>query len=112
MGVDLATYRARIGSFVSRRNITRGDEKLRSVNVKRRWRRKENVCTVSDRGCYQDNPQYVIATMTLWELYSQSEKWFINLDVHVCANVELDDKLQSRSNEVRVFKHIFDRLVH
>ena len=40
MGVDLATYRARIGTFISRRNVTCDDERRRNASAKRRWRGK------------------------------------------------------------------------
>ena len=38
MGVDLPTYRARIGTFVSRRNVSDEDERRRIVGAM--WRRK------------------------------------------------------------------------
>ena len=38
MGVDLATYRARIGKFISRRNVSDDDERRRIVRAM--WRRK------------------------------------------------------------------------
>ena len=38
MGVDLATYRARIGTFISRRNVIADDESRRIVRAM--WRRK------------------------------------------------------------------------
>ena len=88
MGVDLATYRARIGTFVSRRNVCCGDEKHSPLNVTRRWRGKD-VSKVSDRGCYQDNLKCFMARMSLC-----LEKWSFTLDVHICAN------LGSRSSEV------------
>ena len=84
MGVDLATYRARIGTFVSRRNLCCGDEKHSPLNVTRRWREKD-VCKVSDRGCcYLDNLKCFMARMSL-----SMEKW--SLDVH---------NVGSRSSEV------------
>ena len=88
MGVDLATYRARIGTFISRRNVCCGDEKHSPVNVTRRWRGKD-VSKVSDRGSYQDNLKCFVASMSLC-----LEKWSFTLDVHICANVG------SRSSEV------------
>ena len=88
MGVDLATYRARIGTFFSRRNVSCGDEKHSPVNVTRRWRGKD-VYKVSDRGCYQDNLKCFMARMSLC-----LEKWSFTLDAHICANVG------SRSSEV------------
>ena len=36
MGVDLATYRARIGTFISRRNVSDDDERRRIVRAMRR----------------------------------------------------------------------------
>ena len=38
MGVDLATYRARIGTFISRRNVSDDDERRRIIRAT--WRRK------------------------------------------------------------------------
>ena len=38
MGVDLATYSARIGTFISRRNVSGDDERRRIVRAM--WRRK------------------------------------------------------------------------
>ena len=38
MGVDLATYRARIGTFINRRNVSDDDESRRIVHAM--WRRK------------------------------------------------------------------------
>lgn len=49
MGVDLATYRARIGTFISPRKC--GSEKHSSANGNRKWRGKE-VCKV---GSYRKN---------------------------------------------------------
>ena len=95
MGVDLATYRARIGAFVSRRNVSCGDEKHRPINVTRRWRGKD-AC--KDREyCYQDNLKYVIARMSF-----RLEKCFYSLDAHIYTNVEFGSKHRSTSNEVSV----------
>ena len=38
MGVNLATYRARIGSFISRRNVNCDVEKQKIVDMKERFR--------------------------------------------------------------------------
>ena len=91
MGVDLATYRARIGTFISRRNVCCVDEKHSPVNVTRRWRGKD-ICKVSDRGCNLDNLKCVIARITLW-----FEKRSLILDV---LSVEFVRKWRSRSNKV------------
>ena len=96
MGVDLATYRARIGTFISRRNVSCGDEKHSPLNVTRRWRGKD-VCKVSDRGCYLENLKYVIARISLW-----FDKTVLILDVLICASVEFVRKWQSRSKKVGV----------
>ena len=40
MGVDLDTYRARIGSFISRRNVNCDDEKRKIAIIKERFRLK------------------------------------------------------------------------
>ena len=97
MGVDLATYRARIGTFVSRRNVSCGDKNHSpdSVTRSRSWRGKD-VCRVSDRGCYQDSLKYVIARISMC-----LEKWSISLEFAVGS------KLRSRSSEVCVQVHTF-----
>ena len=105
MGVDLATYRARIGTFVSRRNVSSGDEKDSPLNVTRRWRGKD-VCKVSDRSCYQDNLRYVFATISLC-----FEKRSIILDILICASVQFGRKWRSRSNKVSVQTVLFDYLI-
>ena len=94
MGVDLATYRARIGTFVSRRNVSCGDEKHRPINVTRRWRGKD-VCKDIEY-CYQDNLKYVIVRMS-FRLENT-----LQLDVHIYANVEFGSKRRSTSSEVSV----------
>ena len=40
MGVDLDTYRARIGSFISRRNVNCDDKKRKIAIIKKRFRLK------------------------------------------------------------------------
>ena len=95
MGVDLATYRARIGTFVSRRNVCCGDEKHSPLNVTRRWRGKD-VCKVSDRGfylkCFMARMSLCMEKCFMARMFLCMEKW--SLDVHICANVG------SRSSEV------------
>ena len=46
MGVDLVTYRARIGSFISRRNVNCDDEKRKIAIIKERFRLKINLKAV------------------------------------------------------------------
>ena len=107
MGVDLATYRARIGTFISRRNVCCGDEKHSPLNVTRRWRGKD-ICKVSDRGCYLDNFKYVIMRVTLW-----FEKRSLILGVLFCASVEFGRKWRSRSKKVGVqFYSIICMVMH
>ena len=95
MGVDLATYRARIRTFVSRRNVSCGDKKHSPANVMRKWRRND-VCKVSDRGSYLEKLKYVIVRISL--CVENDEKW---LDV----SVELVGKPHG-PNEVCVLVHV------
>ena len=101
MGVDLATYRARIGTFFCRRNVSCGDEKHCPVNVKRKWRGND-VCKVSDRGSYLEKLKYVTVRISL--CVANDEKW---LDV----NVELVGKPHG-PNEMCVQVHRFCQLIY
>ena len=101
MGVDLATYRARIGTFVSRRNVSCGDEKHSPVNVKRKWRGKD-VCKVSDRSTYVEKLKYVIVRISL--CFENNEKW-------LNVNVELVDTPHGL-NEVCVQVRRFSQLIY
>ena len=85
MGVDLATYRARIGTFI--RNVSCGDEKHRSVSAKRKWKDGRGICKVSDRGSCPENFKYVIFRISL--CFENNDTW---LDVHICADVEFGYK--------------------
>ena len=85
MGVDLATYRARIGTLI--RNVSCSDEKHSPVSVKRKWKDGKGVCKVSDRVSCPENFRYVIFRISL--CFEKNEKW---LDVHICANVEFGNK--------------------
>ena len=83
MGVDLATYRARIGTFV--RDVSCGDEKHRSVSAKRKWKDGKGVCkVVFDRGSCLQNFKYVIFRIFLC--------FVKRLDVQICADVEFGNK--------------------
>ena len=73
MGVDLATYRARIGSFFSGRNVNCDDQRRRKACVKQWWRR-QNVELVSNALSATSNDKFM--TMKL-------SSWSRSLDIHV-----------------------------
>ena len=73
MGVDLATYRARIGSFFSGRNVNCDDQRRRKACVKQWWRR-QNVELVSNALSATSNDKFMTITLSSWSR---------SLDIHV-----------------------------
>eukprot|EP00731_Ephydatia_muelleri_P001731 Em0001g1731a len=82
MGVDLATYRARIGSFDSRRNVNCDDEKRKIAIIKERFRLKIDLKAVDS--C---KPR-VIECATI-NASSSFMKCTLGLDVHVSTKLPM-----------------------
>ncbi|KAL5516560.1 hypothetical protein EMCRGX_G001928 [Ephydatia muelleri] len=82
MGVDLATYRARIGSFNSRRNVNCDDEKRKIAIIKERFRLKIDLKAVDS--C---KPR-VIECATI-NASSSFMKCTLGLDVHVSTKLPM-----------------------
>ena len=82
MGVDLATYRARIGSFNSRRNVNCDDEKRKIAIIKERFRLKIDLKAVDS--C---KPR-VIECATI-NASSSFRKCTQGLDVHVSTKLPM-----------------------
>ena len=67
MGVDLATYRARIGTFISRRNVCCDDERRTTVSAKQtsRWRVSE-MSSTGDLKCKDVKIPYCSHSLDLY----------------------------------------------
>ena len=67
MGVDLATYRARIGTFISRRNVCCDDERRRTVSAKQTWRRRvSEMSSTGDLKCMDVKIPYCSHSLDLY----------------------------------------------
>ena len=77
IGVHLATYRARIGTFVSGRNVNCEDQRGRKAYAMQWWRRK-NVELVSNALSATSNDKFMTIKLSSWSR---------SLDIHVyhCA---------------------------
>ena len=73
IGVDLATYRARIGTFVSGRNVNCEDQRGRKAYAMQWWRRK-NVELVSNALSATSNDKFMTIKLSSWSR---------SLDIHV-----------------------------
>ena len=76
MGVDLATYRARIGSFLSRRNVNCDDEKRKIAIIKQKFRLKIGLKAV-------DSWKPRVLECATINVSSSFRKCTHDLDVHV-----------------------------
>ena len=72
MGVDLATYRARIGTFISRRNVSNDDDRRKIVRAM--WRRKN-----LSKAVVTTNLKYLTASIT-------SGTHSLEKPIHICSS--------------------------
>ena len=82
MGVDLDTYRARIGSFISRRNVNCDDEKRKIAIIKERFRLKIGLKAV-------DSWKTRVLDCATINASSSFMKCTHGLDVHVSAKLPM-----------------------
>ena len=82
MGVDLATYRARIGSFISRRNVNCDDEKRKIAIIKERFRLKIGLKAV-------DSWKSRVLECATINASSSFRKCTQGLDVHVSTKLPM-----------------------
>ena len=72
MGVDLTTYRARIGTFISRKNVSDDEERRRIVRTM--WRRKN-----LSKAMVTTNLKYLTTNIT-------SGKHSLEKHIHICSS--------------------------